>query len=378
MTTSTLFRTTVLSGLLLSLAIAPAGCAVFSSIFGGAGGGDDYQAEFDKKDRKALEDACVIYVKKPHGNQGKKVACEQLALLNANEIADLAAAKDYPALKDICSRKTRRDTHEKGASFKGYSYNIERASIKLKTAIKTSPPYYWSSEKSACSAVSRGDKVNASERLAKLLTTCSGAEAMVEAYHKSGLRGQAEQAAMLTKIGAKLGECKDWDGYFEHAIRPTVKRFHLSTAMEKMGHNVEKEFVAYLNRHKSAPLAFKYAKYSAGYFLNWLMAQKRYGNCKAFVPHLPKMSDEVQAQFTAYLAHAKCAKAAKHIAQFLGHDQASYRVDACWALGKLRAKKFSRQVRNLAQTDPAYQVVDFHKNYYVRAACAKAANKIAL
>ena len=61
----------------------------------------------------------------------------------------------------------------------------------------------------------------------------------------------------------------------------------------------------------------------------------------------------------------------------MGHfDKSLYKKMG--ALGMLGAKKYQAQIERLSQTDPTYRVDGIHKDYWVRAECARAANKLAV
>ena len=383
-------RTSALITVGLSLSLF-SGCAVFGKLFGGSGGsgsgggGDSYQAEYDAKDRKSLEDDCATYARKPHGNFGKRGACHQLARLNADELVTLAKAGDWKRIGAYCDGTVVRDVHSNGVHFgsqgtsRNHGFSVKEPTDDMRKLLGVSKVSTFSSKGAACHAKRHGKQQAARRQLASLITSCGSGKEMASAFFDAEFNHREPiYKAKFSEMVQAMATCNQWDDVFEHGMSEIVRGLSVPSMLKAKGYNVEKQFLAYLGRHKSQPLGFSGGSLTAGNMLNWLMAKKKHGHCAIFSGLYPKMPTKVQAQFNIYVGVAKCKKAEQLVAQFLGHDNPNYRVDACWVLGELRSKRYLRNVRGVANTDPEYKVKGLHKHYWVRARCAKAANKIAL
>jgi hypothetical protein len=361
------------------MAATGAACLAFLGCAAILGKGGDYQAAYKNKDRATLEQACADYVAKPHGNADKQAACGKLAELNRDELVAARDGGDTALLDQICKGEVVRDASASGIPFDrqgsrvNTAYAVADPDPELEQALVGAGAVRFSAKHVACKFAGGLASQGAAGELDSLLAACGDGQAIVDAFGGLRLDGQA-RVERMREVADKLAACGDWDTVM-------VKLVHrdkgMPAALAAAGHDVEQAFVAFLQRTRSAPLSFEYGEHMIDAMVAWLDGGKRHGHCDLFTELYPAMPGSVQSGVIIYLARASCTRAAPLIAPNLAHDAPAYRAQACGALGMLGAKKYQGQIERLSKTDPTYRVDGIHKDYWVRAECARAANKLA-
>lgn len=218
----------------------------------------------------------------------------------------------------------------------------------------------------------------------KALEDCDAVTKTVEEQQVSG-----KEFAILA--ASKLARCGKWDHIFVEIVHrdPTEDSQggpDALAALTKEGYDIEKEFLAFLERHKDKPMSFKYSDFAVGHLTDWFKENRPPESCQPLVPYAEKMEEGTQMYFYWYFAESKCMSALGMMTRALASNSVGVRRAACRHLGTLGDPSVLDKLRILADNDPAYEVKEekkngdilYHKVYPVRAACADAVNKIAL
>jgi hypothetical protein len=371
-------KSIVSTALVATTALAIAGCAALLP----KKAGQQYEDAYKAKNRGELESECAAYLSSTTKNRKKRPACEHLAQLNQDELDEARAQKNTELLGKICSGEIPRDEKPGDIYFSKTpggvgidAYFIRNKSKELFELLHGIGNASYSAKYVACKYNEAFTAEAAGGVLATMLADCSAdGDAMIAEFKKLGASGK-ERTEKLRELAIGMAKCGKWDAVI-------VKLMHQDKLMAKTlsvaGLPVEKEVSAYIERNGQSPLSFEHATYMIDGYVAWMVANNRFSHCALFEKHYPAMESKIQTALVHYFAKANCTSAAPLIAPNLAHDDPAYRSQACAALAMLGAKSYARQIERLGNTDPTYKVEGLHKNFWVRASCTQAANKLAL
>jgi hypothetical protein len=111
----------------------------------------------------------------------------------------------------------------------------------------------------------------------------------------------------------KMAKCGHWDTTFVKLIHREADTVsdggpEALDALTKQGYDVEKQFMAFLDRHADKPLAFEHANYVARNVTQWMQKNRPADRCNALVPYVAKMESSPQFAFYDYFVETpRCA-----------------------------------------------------------------------
>jgi len=191
-----------------------------------------------------------------------------------------------------------------------------------------------------------------------------------------GKGGDGEDAkANLGEAALAIHKCGHKDLLWEK-LGP--KGLNVVRALAAGAVDIEAEFLAYLETHKDAPLAFDGSMELANAVTTWLKDNAKVARCKDFGPYVEKVSDPVFKNFSWFWRETACKGVAPVVVKRLASTDAEVREGACKTLGEIGTKAELKAVETIAKTDAANKVEGVNTIYYVRDACLAAHGKIKL